>query len=205
MKTSYKKIKDSYKTERLTVRPLKKSDFPVWLAALQTMKPAQSPYDFAKTAPKKITKAQFDATVALHQYYRRRHLVYYFGAFQTSTGHLLGQCTIAAPIRFNIQSARISYTIFNQYWKSGFGHEVTKGLIEYAFKVLKLHRLEAEIDAGNLPSKKLIQKLGFQSEGVRREAVFLNQRWLDAQVFSLVRSDFGLEDLGPIIKLPPIN
>ena len=49
---------------------------------------------------------------------------------------------------------------------------------------MQLHRIHAEIHRDNLASLNLIQRLGFQFEGVHREMGFWQQRWHDLDYYS---------------------
>jgi RimJ/RimL family protein N-acetyltransferase len=50
-------------------------------------------------------------------------------------------------------------------------HEALQHLLDYLFQTLHLHRVEAEVDPRNQPSARVLERLGFQLEGV------LRQRW----------------------------
>ena len=50
--------------------------------------------------------------------------------------------------------------------------EALTALLDYAFDVMKLHRMEADVDPDNEPSIRALEKLGFRREGLMRE------RWI---------------------------
>lgn len=57
---------------------------------------------------------------------------------------------------------------------------------------MKLHRIEAFIGPHNLPSQKLVQKMGFKKEGLLREHYCKKGVVEDSIVFSLLRREMEL-------------
>ena len=69
----------------------------------------------------------------------------------------------------------------------GLGTEATRLLVDYAFETTELHRVELEVYAFNPRARRAYEKAGFQLEGVRREALRLDEQWIDAVVMSRMR------------------
>jgi len=63
-------------------------------------------------------------------------------------------------------------------------------LIAYAFEDLNLNRIEIKAAVENLKSQAIPQKLNFQKEGVLREAEFVNQKYLDLTLYSLLKKEY---------------
>ena len=62
-------------------------------------------------------------------------------------------------------------------------------VIEFAFSTLRLHRIEADVDPGNTASLALLEKLGFQREGLFRERWRVHGQWQDSVMLGLIRED----------------
>jgi [ribosomal protein S5]-alanine N-acetyltransferase len=62
--------------------------------------------------------------------------------------------------------------------------------IDHAFHNLDLHRIEANIQPGNIPSVKLVQKLGFTKEGFSRKYLKINGEWCDHERWALTVEDW---------------
>jgi RimJ/RimL family protein N-acetyltransferase len=60
------------------------------------------------------------------------------------------------------------------YWGKGYATEAEKLMIDYAFNSLNLNRIEAQIFAENLPSRRAAEKNGFQQEGISRQRRYKN-------------------------------
>lgn len=62
-------------------------------------------------------------------------------------------------------------------------------MLDYAFRQLRLHRLEAKIQPGNVASIALVERLGFQREGYCRRYLKLG-RWRDHQRWAILAEDW---------------
>ena len=60
--------------------------------------------------------------------------------------------------------------------------------LQYAFDVLTLHRVEANIQPGNVPSLRLVQRCGFVREGFSPKYLMLNGEWRDHERWA-IRAD----------------
>lgn len=106
-----------------------------------------------------------------------------------SPATLLGCCGIYEMDAYN-SNADLGYWLLPEYWGSGIMHECLLSVLRFAFDELHLHRLEAEIEPANIASAKLVQKLGFEWEGRRREVARRDDSFLDLNYYALLSSKF---------------
>ncbi len=59
---------------------------------------------------------------------------------------------------------QLGYMIASEFQGSGFATEAAKAMIDYAFNVIRLDRLEAYTQVHNLASQKVLQKVGMNLE-----------------------------------------
>ncbi|ARS34330.1 GNAT family N-acetyltransferase [Pontibacter actiniarum] len=64
-------------------------------------------------------------------------------------------------------------------------------LLQYAFEKLHMNRIEIRVGVGNSRSSNIPKKLGFTLEGIKRQGEYLNGRFHDLEVYSLLRGEFG--------------
>ena len=104
-------------------------------------------------------------------------------------GQFIGSCGFA---RWNKawHNCILGYEIDPSYQCRGLMREALACIIEYGFNEMQLHRIHAEIHRDNLASLHLIQRLGFQFEGVHREMGFWQQRWHDLDYYSLLEQEW---------------
>ena len=68
--------------------------------------------------------------------------------------------------------------------------EALKLVLRYAFKDLKLHRLEANIQPGNMASVALVKRAGFVREGYSRRYLKICGRWRDHERWAILAEDW---------------
>src|SRR5699024_8560735 len=56
----------------------------------------------------------------------------------------------------------ISYQLAPRWWGAGYGTEAVGKIMSFAFSILKMPRIVAETQAANVPSRKLLEKLGME-------------------------------------------
>jgi len=194
-----KRIQLGFESRRFSMRLYTRADYAAWRSAHEAMFEKQNDFDQDKKSARELTPKEYRKILAQHAKYRRQGALYQFGIFEKKTGRLMGFILLALVLRFNVQSCRISYSIFNNYWKRGYGKEAVDAAAQFAFKRLKLHRLEAEILPGNRASIALVRGLGFQYEGIRRGAVYFSRKWHDHAIYSLLAEDRGVRMPRPTI------
>lgn len=87
--------------------------------------------------------------------------------------------------------AEIGYELHPRFWQKGMMTEVITCILDYGFSELKLNRIEAFIDPANIASRKLLEKVGLSSEGVLRDYFFEKGRFVDAEMFALLKKDYS--------------
>ncbi|KLV27958.1 N-acetyltransferase [Niallia circulans] len=85
--------------------------------------------------------------------------------------------------------AEIGYEIHPEYGRSGYTAEAVQKVVSYALEELHLNRVGAMIYLENEASNKLIQKLGFQHEGVLRKYYEQNGKAFDINVYSILKDE----------------
>ncbi|NPV91581.1 MAG: GNAT family N-acetyltransferase [Firmicutes bacterium] len=75
-------------------------------------------------------------------------------------------------------------------WGRGFSKEAALLIIDHGFSALGLNRITCGTTEDNLPMQRLALAMGFQREGVRRAAVFKNNRFLDVYEYGLLTSEW---------------
>ena len=69
-------------------------------------------------------------------------------------------------------------------------NEALMAVLKYAFEVLNLHRIEADVDPRNAASIKTVERLGFKREGCLRERWQVNGEIQDAFFYGLLRPEW---------------
>ena len=82
----------------------------------------------------------------------------------------------------------LGYWVGAPFQKQGYAQDGLRLVIRYAFTDLKLHRLEANIQPENVASRALVQRNGFELEGLSPRYLKIGGRWRDHERWA-IRSD----------------
>lgn len=102
---------------------------------------------------------------------------------------VIGKCILFSHNDSN-RRAEIGFILNRLYWRQGLMSEAMVGVINLAFEDLVLHRLEADTDPENAGSLALLEKLGFQREGLFRDRWNVYDEWQDSVMLGLLKPDW---------------
>ena len=109
-------------------------------------------------------------------------------ACRRDTGEIAGVFNITNMVMGPFRGAFLGYYAFAGHEGQGLMAEGLRAVVRHAFKTLKLHRLEANIQPGNTPSIALVQACGFALEGYSPRYLKVGGRWRDHERWSIVAS-----------------
>lgn len=124
----------------------------------------------------------------IQEAFKRREVLKWGIALRTDDT-LIGSVTLFHP-DFTHRRAEIGYALGRAYWGNGYMQETLNAVLNYAFTVLNLHRIEADVDPRNAASVRTLERLGFQREGYLRERWQVNGEIQDAFFYGLLRPDW---------------
>lgn len=104
-------------------------------------------------------------------------------------GELVGELAHHETTKRN-RSTSISYWLAAPYRGQGIVTRSLAALLHYLFREMEMNRVELRIAVGNTPSIAVAEKFGFAREGVLREAEWLYDRFVDHEIFSLLRAEW---------------
>ncbi|MCX7207108.1 MAG: GNAT family protein [Proteobacteria bacterium] len=185
------------KTERLTIRPIKPSDYPIWFDAFVNGLPMQSKWDEGPVAPEKCTKSCFIKIIKNHKHMEKTDDCYIYGIFENKTGAMVGHLDFDIFIRSTHQFSNFGYRIYNRHWGLGYGQEAGRAGLKIGFTHLKLNRLEAAINLDNVKSIRLVKAIGMKKEGIKKRYWFENGKWTDHLIYVANPEDIGLKPRKP--------
>ncbi|ROW18367.1 hypothetical protein VPNG_00191 [Cytospora leucostoma] len=97
------------------------------------------------------------------------------------------------PLRdVEARTLEVGYWVGREHRGKGYATEAVRGFSDWAFATFPgVLRLEASVFEGNGASEAVLLKAGYQREGVRRKAVWKNDRALDLVYFGLLREEWS--------------
>jgi ribosomal-protein-alanine N-acetyltransferase len=93
------------------------------------------------------------------------------------------------PGKPKYDSAEVWYKILPKEWGKGYATEILQALIQFCFKTLKAHRVEAGCAVKNLASIRVMEKAGMKQEGRRRQTLPLATGWSDNFEYAILDVD----------------
>lgn len=87
------------------------------------------------------------------------------------------------------RTAQFGYWLGERYWGQGIGTAAASAMVAHAHARLPFVRLEASVFAWNPRSMRLLEKVGFTREGVRRCSVYKDGQLIDSILYALVLAD----------------
>jgi [ribosomal protein S5]-alanine N-acetyltransferase len=106
-------------------------------------------------------------------------------------GRFAGQLTIGNIIWGSARTASVGYWIDQRVAGLGVTPTALAMALDHAFGTVGLHRVEATIRPENRASRRVVEKLGFRDEGVRRLSLHVDGAWRDHICFALTAEDAG--------------
>jgi ribosomal-protein-alanine N-acetyltransferase len=82
--------------------------------------------------------------------------------------------------------AELGYMLQTAHQQKGITSEVLAAVVDYGFKEMKLHSIEAKASPNNAASLKVLDKAGFVREAYFKEDYYFNGQFLDTVVYSLL-------------------
>lgn len=102
---------------------------------------------------------------------------------------IVGVANLSEIVRGLFQSAYLGFYGSTPYLGQGLMREGVELVLRYAFRDLKLHRIEANVQPGNLRSRALIKALGFRKEGYSPRYLKIAGRWRDHERWTRLADD----------------
>jgi ribosomal-protein-alanine N-acetyltransferase len=107
----------------------------------------------------------------------------------TFGGRFVGQLTVGSIVWGSARSAQVGYWIDEAYAGRGITPTALAMAMDHCFFVIGLHRVEATIRPENHASRRVVEKLGFREEGLRRRSLHIDGAWRDHLCYAMTAED----------------
>lgn len=175
-----------YETERLYLRILKPEAAPKVLDfylrdkdLFEQFEPARSADFYTVLHHKEILRGEYQLTLRLQA-------VRFYVIPKSDPHTIIGTISFHNISTLFRSSCEIGYKFSSEYQHQGYATEALKKCTEIIFEDLHLHRIQAWVLPDNLPSQRLLERLGFAREGIARSYLKVNGHWRDHVQYSLI-------------------
>lgn len=173
------------KSGRVTLRAPVASDYREWACLRAESRAFLEPWE-PRWAPDELERGAWRNRLRRYRKDFVRGSAMSFFIVETRSGRLLGGITLG-NIRYGVaQSGHIGYWIGQRHAGQGLMAEAVSLLADYAFATLRLHRIEAACIPDNVRSIRVLEKAGFQREGLLRSYLRINGVWQDHYLYALI-------------------
>lgn len=164
------------------------ADFVQWAELRQQSREFLSPWE--PIWPRDdLTRSAFRRRVRRYHQDMREDTGYAFFICRNSDDALLGGVTLGNVRRGVTQSCSVGYWTGKPYAHRGVMSRAIAGIVPFVFDQLRLNRLEAACLPHNEASIRVLEKAGFQREGLARKYLCINGMWQDHLLYALLHGD----------------
>lgn len=169
----------------LVLRGLRRRDREEWEALRARNREWLTPWE--ATTPNPLGRTRFPQLV---RYYDREAQQGRVQPFVIEHGgRLVGQMHLFGISWGSFRSGAAGYWVAGDMAGRGIAPLALAGLVDHALYGLGLHRVEVNIRPENVRSLRVVEKLGFRDEGLRRAYLHIDGAWRDHRTFALTAED----------------
>lgn len=167
-------------TERLVLRKLRESDADEVLSILSNK-------ELMQYIPRPLQKTREDAIAFIKSQLDLTHQNEAINWAITLKGEdkVIGMVGLFSLEKENFRCA-VGYILHGDWQGKQIMAEALIPVLDYAFRVLKVHSIEALVAPENIASIKLLEKNNFIKEGHLKESLFYEGRFLDTLIYGLL-------------------
>lgn len=167
--------------QRVYLRRPRAADAPVFCAAVRASRPIHgrwtrppaTPGDYADM----LSRSRRPASKTLF-------------ACRREDDSLVGVFDLSQIFRGIMQSAYLGYYVLEPHARQGYMRDGLDLMLRYAFRTLRLHRVESNIQPANKRSVALVRRAGFVREGYSRRYLKIGGRWRHHERWALLVEDW---------------
>jgi RimJ/RimL family protein N-acetyltransferase len=167
----------------VALRELQVGDAPALFAALTTEQVTR----FLSSPPSSVEG--FEAFIRSAERQRATGQYFCYAVLPHGSDMAIGMFQVRA-IEGASGTAEWGFAIDSEFWGSGIFVDASRLVVDFAFDVLGVHRLEARAAVKNGRGNGALQKLGAVQEGLLRRALPKNGEYLDQMLWTIRRDEW---------------
>ncbi len=174
--------------ERIFLRPMRGKDWRQWSRLRFDSRDFLLPWE-PTWPPDALTRGAYRRRVKAQNFDSRHGAGYTLHLFRHQDLALIGAITLGQIRRGVAQTATLGYWIGEAYARQGYMTEALGLMLQFAFRELGLHRVEAACLPSNEASQRLLRRVGFREEGLARAYLRIAGEWRDHLLFARLYDD----------------
>ena len=170
------------------LRPAVSGDFTAWVRLRSESREFLTPWE-PLWPEDDLTRAAFRRRLRRQTDEMARDEAFSFLIFDAGADTLLGGLTLGGIRRGVAQSGTLGYWMGAPHAGKGRMTRAVAAAVRFGFATLRLHRIEAACLPENTASQTLLERNGFQREGLARGYLRINGAWRDHLLYALVEPE----------------
>ena len=176
------------KGERVILRAPRSSDYLEWAALRRESRAFLEPWE-PRWASDELERSGWRQRMRRYREDFAAGTAIAYLIFEKEAGGLVGGITLG-NIRYGVsQSAQIGYWTGERHAGRGYMQDAVRTLVAHAFGTMRLHRIEAACIPGNARSIRVLEKAGFEREGLLRSYLRINGTWQDHYIYARIAGE----------------
>lgn len=172
----------------VTLRVPEMADYEAWADLRETSRAFLTPWEPAWPEDD-LTRAAFRRRISRYRQDWRDDAGYALLVQRNEDGALLGGLTLTQVRRGVAQTISLGYWMGERHAGKGYMGAAVRLVCPFAFMRLGFRRIEAACVPHNMASVRLLERVGFTREGLARDYLCINGRWVDHALYALLKSD----------------
>lgn len=157
----------------------------VWLSRWEATVPPNTPHVRRQTYRELVRRGRAAALDGRMMPFN----IWYADPDDAGRARMVGQINVAGVAWGSLCSAHIGYWIDERVAGHGIMPTALAMAVDHCFRTVGLHRVEVNIRPENLPSRRVVEKLGFREEGVRPAYLHIDGAWRDHLAYALTQEE----------------
>ena len=113
----------------------------------------------------------------------------HFAIIKKADDTYIGSCRLHKINKCD-KNARLAIGLLSEHFGQGYGTDSMKCLLKFGFKKLNLHRMELRVLDFNKRGISAYKKCGFKKDGILRENAYIDGKYYDDIMMSILESEF---------------
>lgn len=175
-------------TDRLRIRPPRLEDQGAWTALRLASREFLQPWE-PRWPNDHLSRGAFKRRIRWAAVEAQAERAYSFLMFSVHDDALIGGITVSNIRRAPSRSASLGYWVGQAHARQGYMSDAVECVAAFAFDTLGLVRLEAACLENNIASRALLERCGFQAEGIVRGYLEVNGAVRDHVLYARLARD----------------
>jgi ribosomal-protein-alanine N-acetyltransferase len=179
-------------TDRLVLRPPRTTDVPELRRAMRANYEHLRPWSVAPVPGEDPSSlASVSRTILRNRReWKRGQSFVLMVCPREDEDRIIGRIALGGVLLGAFQNAYLGYWIDVEHQGRGLMTEAVSGTTHFAFRVARLHRVQAAVMPRNASSQRVLEKVGYRREGMALRYLCIAGAWEDHVVFAMTTEEW---------------